>query len=167
MKKSQTTMRNDRKEEPLYELDILLRHLQEKNRINSSLSEQELLGCTITSIMVFSTLRFKDICRAIVIKQMKGAWTIQTSKFKESKRKEEAYEQMSKAVLMVMKAVYINKRETVTSIWKAAITKGIDQGATQQEIVRFSMHTDGSTIVQGHYDTNLNDKIREGLSNFE
>ncbi|KAA6393079.1 MAG: hypothetical protein EZS28_011397 [Streblomastix strix] len=162
MKKPQTLMRNDRKEELLYELDIRLRHLQEKNRINSSLSEQELLGCTVTSIMVFSTLRFKDIYRAIVIQQKKGAWTIQTSKFKEK-----AYEQMSKAVLMVMKAVYINKRETVTSIRKAAITKGIDQGATQQEIVRFSMHTDGSIIVQGHYDMNLNDKIRERLSNFE
>ncbi|KAA6389940.1 MAG: hypothetical protein EZS28_014529 [Streblomastix strix] len=162
MKKPQTAMRKDRKEEPLQELDILLRHLQEKNRINTSLSEQELLGCTVTSIMEFSTLRFKDIYRAIIIKQETGACTIQISKFKE-----EAYEQMSKSVLIVMNAVYRNKRETVTSIRKAAITKGIDQGATQQEIDRFSMHTDGSTIVQGHNDMNLNDKIRERLSNFQ
>jgi hypothetical protein len=33
---------------------------------------------------------------------------------------------MSKAVHMVMKAVGINKKETVTSIRKASITKGID-----------------------------------------
>ncbi|KAA6368918.1 MAG: hypothetical protein EZS28_035556 [Streblomastix strix] len=74
---------------------------------------------------------------------------------------------MSKAVHMVMNAVGINKKETVTSIRKAFITKGIDQGATKQEIDRFSMHADGSGIVQGHYDMNLNDKIRERLSNFE
>ncbi|KAA6356505.1 MAG: hypothetical protein EZS28_047968 [Streblomastix strix] len=210
MKKPQTAMRKDRKEEPLYNLDIFLRYLQEKNPINTTLSEQEHLGCTVTSIMAFSTLRLIEIHRAKATKQEKGAWTIQTSKFKgigydvsltfrplsnksvcpttwisswlarrskenrnkclwwlQSKGKEETYEEMSKAVHMVMKAVGINKKETVTSIRKASITKGIDQGATKQEIDRFSMHADGSGIVQGHYDMNLNDKIRERLSNFE
>ncbi|KAA6388517.1 MAG: hypothetical protein EZS28_015955, partial [Streblomastix strix] len=210
MKKPQTAMRKDRKEEPLYNLDILLRYLQEKNQINTTLSEQEHLGCTVTSIMAFSTLRLIEIHRAKATKQEKGAWTIQTSKFKgigydvsltfrplsnksvcpttwitswlarrskenrkkclwwlQSKGKEETYEEMSKAVHMVMNAVGINKKETVTSIRKASITKGIDQGATKQEIDRFSMHADGSGIVQGHYDMNLNDKIRERLSNFE
>ncbi|KAA6367831.1 MAG: hypothetical protein EZS28_036641 [Streblomastix strix] len=66
-----------------------------------------------------------------------------------------------------MNSVGIEKKETVTSIRKSAIKKGIDQGATRQEIDRFSMHADGSGIVQGHYDRNLNDRIRERLSNFE
>ncbi|KAA6382799.1 MAG: hypothetical protein EZS28_021675 [Streblomastix strix] len=170
LKKPQTAMRKNRKEEPLYNLDILLRYLQEKNPINTTLSEQEHLGCTVTSIMAFSTLRLIEIYRAKATKQEKGAWTIQTSKFKgigydvsltfrplsnksvcpttwitswlarrnkenrkkclwwlQSKGKEETYEQISKAVHMVMNAVGINKKETVTSIRKASITKGIDQ----------------------------------------
>ncbi|KAA6363137.1 MAG: hypothetical protein EZS28_041337 [Streblomastix strix] len=131
-----------------------------------------------------------EIHRAKATKKEKGAWTIQTSKFKGigydvsltfrplsnksvcpttwiSSCKEETYEWMSKAVHLIMNAVGINKKETVTSILKGFITKEIDQGATKLEIDRFSMHADDSGIVQRHYDMNLNDKIRERLSNFE
>ncbi|KAA6379583.1 MAG: hypothetical protein EZS28_024892 [Streblomastix strix] len=74
---------------------------------------------------------------------------------------------MSKALHAVMNSVGIEKKKSVTSIRKSTITNGIDQGATRQEIDRFSMYADGSGIVQGHYDRNQNNRICERLSNFE
>ncbi|KAA6404083.1 MAG: hypothetical protein EZS28_000385 [Streblomastix strix] len=210
MKKPQTAMRKERKEELVFKLDITLRYLQQQFELNQELDEQKHLGCTVASIMAFSTLRLAEIHRASLTKEQKGAWSLHTPKYKgigvavsltfhpllnkavcpttwvspwltrrnrqneeqplwwlPSKKKIESYEKMSKAVHMVMNSVGIEKKETMTSIRKSAITKGIDQGATKYEIDRFSMHADGSGIIQGHYDRNLNDRIRERLSNFE
>ncbi|KAA6366274.1 MAG: hypothetical protein EZS28_038199, partial [Streblomastix strix] len=46
-------------------------------------------------------------------------------------------------------------------------SKSIDQGATIQEINRASRHKDGSSTVAVHYDMNLNDTVRDRLTNFE
>ncbi|KAA6361075.1 MAG: hypothetical protein EZS28_043398 [Streblomastix strix] len=182
MKKPQTTIRKERKEEPIFKLDIILRYLQQQFESNRELDEQEHLGCTVASIMAFSELRLAEIHRDSVTKEKKGAWSLHTPKYKGIRGAvSQTFRPLlnkavcpttwispwQKALHAGMNSVGIEKKETVTSFRKSAITKGIDQGATRQEIVRFSMYADGSGIVQGHYDRNLNDRIRERLSNFE
>ncbi|KAA6392963.1 MAG: hypothetical protein EZS28_011510 [Streblomastix strix] len=43
----------------------------------------------------------------------------------------------------------------------------IDQGASQQEVDRSSQHKEEAGTVAVNYDMNLNDKLRERLTNFE
>ncbi|KAA6402697.1 MAG: hypothetical protein EZS28_001768 [Streblomastix strix] len=81
--------------------------------------------------------------------------------------KASSYEYLSKAVHLVMSAAGVHKGNSVMSIRKSSITKTINQGATIQEISRASRHKDGSNTVAVHYDMNLNDTIRERLTNFE
>ncbi|KAA6386646.1 MAG: hypothetical protein EZS28_017830 [Streblomastix strix] len=66
-----------------------------------------------------------------------------------------------------MNAARISMKGTITSFRKAFITKGIDYWTTEQDIDRLPMHANGSGIVQGYYNRNINDKICERLSNFE
>ncbi|KAA6370685.1 MAG: hypothetical protein EZS28_033789, partial [Streblomastix strix] len=82
-------------------------------------------------------------------------------------KKVSSYEYLSKAVHIVMQASGVKKGNSVTSICKSSITKSIDQGATIQEINRASRHKDGPSTVAVHYDMNLNDTVRERLTNFE
>ncbi|KAA6397239.1 MAG: hypothetical protein EZS28_007237 [Streblomastix strix] len=55
MKKPQYATRKKRKEEPMYKFDILLRYIQGKFGYVEQLSEQEHMGCVISSIMTFTT----------------------------------------------------------------------------------------------------------------
>ncbi|KAA6354469.1 MAG: hypothetical protein EZS28_050004, partial [Streblomastix strix] len=210
MKKPLAATRKKRKEEPIYKLDILLKHIQERADIKQRLNEQEHLGCTISSIMAFSTLRLAEIHRSSVAKMEDNVWQLNTSIWKGDNydltvtfrplsnpkvcpttwlnswfglRREEdrdkplwwrpknkkvsSYEYLSKAVHIIMQASGVKKGNSVTSIRKSSITKSIDQGATIQEINRASRHKDGPSTVAVHYDMNLNDTVRERLTNFE
>ncbi|KAA6363174.1 MAG: hypothetical protein EZS28_041299, partial [Streblomastix strix] len=176
----------------------------------AQLPEIEVMGCVVSSILAFSTLRLAAVHRATATRLPDGAWQLHTTIRKtkvpkttvtfrplsnrdvcptfwlsnwfkrrnkkqqnqplwwlKGRKKEAIYEQLSKAVHIIMLDAGIEKSNTVTSIRKSSITKGIDQGATQQQINRFSMHADGAATVQFHYDMNLNDDIRERLAIFE
>ncbi|KAA6381391.1 MAG: hypothetical protein EZS28_023081, partial [Streblomastix strix] len=210
MKKPVAATRKKRREEPIYKLDILLKHIQERAEIKRKLSEQEHLGCTISSIMAFSTLHLAEIYRASVIQLEDNVWQLSASIWKgdnydlsvtfrplsnlkvcptswlsswialrneedrskalwwrPKNKKVSSYEYLSKAVHIVMEASGVVKEYSVTSIRKSQITKSINQGATIQEINRASRHKDGPSTVAVHYDMNLNDTIRERLTNFE
>ncbi|KAA6375853.1 MAG: hypothetical protein EZS28_028621 [Streblomastix strix] len=82
-------------------------------------------------------------------------------------KKVSSYVYLSKAVHIIMQASGVKKGNSVTSICKLSTTKSIDQGATIQEINRASRHKDGTSTVAVHYDMNLNDTVRERLTNFE
>ncbi|KAA6371437.1 MAG: hypothetical protein EZS28_033037, partial [Streblomastix strix] len=71
------------------------------------------------------------------------------------------------AANMVMKRADIQAKNSVTSMRESSITKRIGQGASQQEVDRASRHKEGAGTVAVHYDMNLNDKLRERLTNFE
>ncbi|KAA6370458.1 MAG: hypothetical protein EZS28_034016 [Streblomastix strix] len=187
MKQPSSAMRKEHKEEPIYKLDILLKHLQSKAQRLDQLPEMEFMGCVISSIMAFATLRLAEVHRATATPLPDGAWQLHTiiRKTKVPKttitfrplcnrdicpmfwKKEATYEQLYKAVNIIMQDAGIEKSNTVISIRKSSITKDIDQRATQQQINRFSMHADGAATVQFHYDMNLNDDIRERLAVFE
>ncbi|KAA6368547.1 MAG: hypothetical protein EZS28_035926, partial [Streblomastix strix] len=210
MKKPLAATRKMRKEEPIYKLDILLKHIPERAGMKQKLNEQEHLGCTISSIMAFSTPRLAEIYRASVVKMEDNVWQLNTSIWKgdnydltvtfrhfskpkvcpttwlnswfDLRRKEDrdkplwwrpknkkvsSYEYISKAVHIIMQASGVKKGNSVTSIRKSSITKSIDQGATIQEINRASRHKDGPSTAAVHYDMNLNDTVRERLTNFE
>ncbi|KAA6393149.1 MAG: hypothetical protein EZS28_011325 [Streblomastix strix] len=68
---------------------------------------------------------------------------------------------------MVMKGAGVQAKNSATSIRKSFITKSIDQGASQQEVDRASRHKERAGTVAMRYDMNLNDKLRERLTNFE
>ncbi|KAA6364454.1 MAG: hypothetical protein EZS28_040019 [Streblomastix strix] len=82
MKKPQTAMRKERKEELLFKQDIILKYLQQQFESNRELDEQELLGCTVASITALSTLLLAEIHRASVTKEKKGAWSLRTPKYR-------------------------------------------------------------------------------------
>ncbi|KAA6363624.1 MAG: hypothetical protein EZS28_040849, partial [Streblomastix strix] len=82
MKKPLAATWKKRKEELIYKLDILLKHIQERADIKQRLNEQERLGCTISSIMAFSTLRLAEIQRASVAKMEDNVWKLNTSIWK-------------------------------------------------------------------------------------
>ncbi|KAA6380421.1 MAG: hypothetical protein EZS28_024052 [Streblomastix strix] len=209
-KKPVAATKKKRREEPIYKLDILLKHIQERAEFKRKLSEQEHLVCTISSIIAFSTLRLAEIYRASVTQLEDNVWQLSTSIWKGDNydltvtfrplsnlkvcptswfsiwitlRKEEdrnnalwwrpknkkvsSYEYLSKAVHIIMEASGVVKGNSVTSICKSSITKSINHGATIQEINRASRHKDGPSTVAVHYDMNLNDTIRERLTNFE
>ncbi|KAA6361808.1 MAG: hypothetical protein EZS28_042665, partial [Streblomastix strix] len=84
-----------------------------------------------------------------------------------SRKKIASYEYLSKAVHMTMKGAGVQAKNSVTSIRKSSITKSIDQGASQQEVDRASRHKEGVGTVAVLYDMNLNDQLRERLTNFE
>ncbi|KAA6357318.1 MAG: hypothetical protein EZS28_047155 [Streblomastix strix] len=184
--------------------------LQERADIKQRLNEQEHLGCTISSIMAFSTLRLAEIHRSSVAMVEDNVWQLNTSIWKgdnydltvtfrplsnpkvcpttwlnswfglrrendrdkplwwrPKNKKVSSYEYLSKAVHTIMQASGVKKGNSVTSIHKSSITKSINQGATIQEINRASRHKDGPSTVAVHYDMNLNDTVRERLTNFE
>ncbi|KAA6373436.1 MAG: hypothetical protein EZS28_031036 [Streblomastix strix] len=210
MKQPSSALRKEHKEEPIYKLDILLKHLQSKAQRLDQLPEMEFMGSVISSIMAFATLRLAEVHRDTATPLPDGAWQLHTiirktkvpkttitfrplcnrdicpmfwlsNWFKrrnkkqqnqplwwhKSRKKEATYEQLYKAVNIIMQEAGIEKQNTVISIRKSSITKDIDQRATQQQINRFSMHADGAATVQFHYDMNLNDDIRERLAIFE
>ncbi|KAA6396848.1 MAG: hypothetical protein EZS28_007624 [Streblomastix strix] len=210
MKQPSSALRKEHKEEPIYKLVILLKHLQSKAQRLDQLREIQFMGCVISSIMAFATLRLAEVHRATANPLPDGAWQLHTTIRKtkvpkttiafrplsnrdvcptfwlsnwfkqrnkkqqnqpllwlKGRKKEATYEQLSKAVHIIMQDAGIEKSNTVTSIKKSSITKGIDQGATQQQINRFSLHADGAVTVQFHYDMNLNNDIRERLAIFE
>ncbi|KAA6380866.1 MAG: hypothetical protein EZS28_023605, partial [Streblomastix strix] len=82
MKKTLAATRKKRKEEPIYKLDILLKHIQERAVIKQKLNEQEHLGCTISSIMAFITLRLAEIYRDSVVEMEDNVWQLNTSIWK-------------------------------------------------------------------------------------
>ncbi|KAA6386755.1 MAG: hypothetical protein EZS28_017715 [Streblomastix strix] len=210
MKKHQYATRKKRKEEPIYKLDILLRYIQSKFEYIEQLSEQEHMGCVISSIMAFATLRLTEIHRASATRNEDDSWQLDTTVqkgddydltvtfrpvsnrqicptawltsmfarmstddqtkplwWRESRKKIASYEYLSKAVHMVMKGAGVQDKNSVTSIRKSSITKSIDQGASQQELDRASRQKEGAGTMAVHYDMNLNDKLRERLTNFE
>ncbi|KAA6364713.1 MAG: hypothetical protein EZS28_039760 [Streblomastix strix] len=87
--------------------------------------------------------------------------------WRESRSKITSYEHISKAVHMVMKGADVQAKNSVTSIRQSSITKSIDQGASYQEVDRAFRHKEGTGTVAVHYDMNLNDRLRERLTNFE
>ncbi|KAA6361750.1 MAG: hypothetical protein EZS28_042724 [Streblomastix strix] len=68
---------------------------------------------------------------------------------------------------MITKGAGVQAKNSTTSIRKSSINKSIDQGALQQEVDRASRHKEGAGTVALHYDLNLNDRLRERLTNFE
>ncbi|KAA6396104.1 MAG: hypothetical protein EZS28_008368 [Streblomastix strix] len=74
MKKPQYATRRKRKEESIYMLYILLRLIQGKFRYIEQFGEQEHMGCVISSIMAFATLRLTEIHRAKATKNEDGSW---------------------------------------------------------------------------------------------
>ncbi|KAA6377834.1 MAG: hypothetical protein EZS28_026639, partial [Streblomastix strix] len=91
----------------------------------------------------------------------KGLWWLS------SKNREVSYEEMSKAVHQTLLEVGIPSGSTVTSIRKSSMTKSISQGATKTQINRATRHKKGTDTVAHLYNQNLNDDLREKLSNFE
>ncbi|KAA6393150.1 MAG: hypothetical protein EZS28_011326, partial [Streblomastix strix] len=79
MKKPQYATRKKRKEEPIYKLDILLRYIQGKFGYIEQLSEQEHMGCEISSIMAFATFRLTEIHRAKATKNEDCSWQLYIS----------------------------------------------------------------------------------------
>ncbi|KAA6363176.1 MAG: hypothetical protein EZS28_041297, partial [Streblomastix strix] len=78
-KKPLAATRKKKKKEPIYKLDILLKHIQERAVIKQRLNEQEHLGCTIFSTIAFFTLRLAEIYRASVVKMEDNVWQLNTS----------------------------------------------------------------------------------------
>ncbi|KAA6373230.1 MAG: hypothetical protein EZS28_031243, partial [Streblomastix strix] len=84
-----------------------------------------------------------------------------------SRKQIASYKYLSKTVHIVMKGAGVQAKNSVTSIQKSSITQIIDQAASQQEVDGDSRHKEGAGTVAEHYDMNLNDKLRERLTNFE
>ncbi|KAA6336714.1 MAG: hypothetical protein EZS28_052850, partial [Streblomastix strix] len=82
LKKPQYATRKKRKEEPIYKLDILLRYIQGKFGYIEQLSEQEHMGCVISSIMAFATLRLTEIHRAKATRNEDDSWQLDTAVWK-------------------------------------------------------------------------------------
>ncbi|KAA6374704.1 MAG: hypothetical protein EZS28_029770, partial [Streblomastix strix] len=210
MKKPQYATRKKRKEEPIYKLNTLLRYIQGKFGYIEQLSEQEHMGCVISSIMAFATLRLTEIHRTKTTRNEDDSWQLDTAVWKgddydltvifrpvsnkqicstaqlaswfvrrstsdqtkplwwcKSRKKIASYEYLSKAVHMVMNGAGVQAKNSVTSIRKSSITNSFDQGASQKKVDRASRHKEGAGTVAVHYDMNLNDKLRERLTNFE
>ncbi|KAA6354678.1 MAG: hypothetical protein EZS28_049795, partial [Streblomastix strix] len=83
------------------------------------------------------------------------------------KKRIATYEEASKAVHQIMAEAGIPDNPAVTSIRKSSMTKSIDQGATKTQINRATRHKKGTDTVAHHYDKNLNDNLRQRLSEFE
>ncbi|KAA6382053.1 MAG: hypothetical protein EZS28_022421 [Streblomastix strix] len=79
MKQPSSAMRKEHKEEPIYELDILIKHLQSKAQRLDQLPEMEFMGCVISSIMALTTLRLAEVHRATATPLPDGAWQLHTT----------------------------------------------------------------------------------------
>ncbi|KAA6365755.1 MAG: hypothetical protein EZS28_038719 [Streblomastix strix] len=77
------------------------------------------------------------------------------------------YEEASKAEYQIMAEAGIPDNPAVTSISKSSKTKSIDQGATKTQINRATRHKKKTDTDAHHYDKNLNDNLRQRLSEFE
>ncbi|KAA6372973.1 MAG: hypothetical protein EZS28_031501 [Streblomastix strix] len=82
MKISLAATRKKRKEEPIYKLDILLKHIQKRADIKQRINEQEHQGCIISSITAFPIFRLAEIHRASVVMMEDNVQHLNTSIWK-------------------------------------------------------------------------------------
>ncbi|KAA6394582.1 MAG: hypothetical protein EZS28_009886 [Streblomastix strix] len=73
-------------------------------------------------------------------------------------------EECSKEVHIVMKNAGIDKKFSVTTIRKVAISAMQNRDKTKIEIDRWSRHSESADTVRENYDVNNNDSIRKALS---
>ncbi|KAA6380222.1 MAG: hypothetical protein EZS28_024250, partial [Streblomastix strix] len=190
MKQIQAETRKVFMEESIWDLNDLLKVIEIEATHLTEITESKFMGCVMSSIMAFSTLRLSEIVRSSVNKLSNNEWQLSTSIWKGNEITSNNYfsqneesksityvlvgimtiataEQASKAVHCIMKLAGIDNSYSVTSIRSASITKAIAQGATMEEINRMSRHKDGPKTVQVFYDKNLNDEVRERLGSFQ
>ncbi|KAA6354106.1 MAG: hypothetical protein EZS28_050367 [Streblomastix strix] len=116
-----------------------------EQRDEGILTVTELRRVVITIFMVYSVLRLSEIQRAI-----------------ENKRSLTP-EECSKEVLIIMSNAGINKKHSVTTIRKVAISAMQNRNKTKIEIDRWSRHSEAADTVRENYDVNNNDSIRKAL----
>ncbi|KAA6367865.1 MAG: hypothetical protein EZS28_036609 [Streblomastix strix] len=73
-------------------------------------------------------------------------------------------EECSKEVHVVTSNAGIDKKHTVTTIRKVAISAMQNRNKTKIEIDRWSRHSEAADTVRENYDVNNNDSIRKALS---
>ncbi|KAA6381328.1 MAG: hypothetical protein EZS28_023146 [Streblomastix strix] len=73
-------------------------------------------------------------------------------------------EECSKEVHVVMSNAGIDKKFSVTTIRKVAISAMQNKNKTKIEIDRWSRHSEAADTVRENYDVNNNDSIRKALS---
>ncbi|KAA6367443.1 MAG: hypothetical protein EZS28_037031 [Streblomastix strix] len=82
IKKPQYTTRKKRKEEPIYKMNILLKQIQGKFGYIEQLSDQEHIGCAISLIIAFATLRLTEIHRAKATMNEDDSWQLDIAVWK-------------------------------------------------------------------------------------
>ncbi|KAA6389301.1 MAG: hypothetical protein EZS28_015174 [Streblomastix strix] len=82
MKKPQYASRTRREEQPKYKLCILLIYVQGKIGYIRQLGDQEHIGCVISSIMAFATLRLTEIHSAKATRNENGPSQLDTAVWK-------------------------------------------------------------------------------------
>ncbi|KAA6395019.1 MAG: hypothetical protein EZS28_009452 [Streblomastix strix] len=75
-------------------------------------------------------------------------------------------EKCSKEVYVVMSSASIDKKLSVTTIRKVAISAMQNKDKTKIEIDRWSRHSESADTVRENYDVNNNDSIRKALSEY-
>ncbi|KAA6397562.1 MAG: hypothetical protein EZS28_006917 [Streblomastix strix] len=210
MKKLYVGIRQQIKEEPIWQYNDLLKYVNEKAIAKYILSEKQHLRIVIALVVGYSTLRLAEGHRSVVKDMKDYFWQINSSMIKvhetqieiifrpvqnlnvcpteqlrswyERRSKNDknkpflqltekkwtaAYEEASNAVRWIMAEAGIPDNPAVTSIRKSSMTKSIDQGAINTQIIGATRHKKGTDTAAHHYDKNLNDNLRQRLSEFE
>ncbi|KAA6388084.1 MAG: hypothetical protein EZS28_016391 [Streblomastix strix] len=78
-----------------------------------------------------------------------------------------SYEYLSKTAQVVTKGADIQSWNSDSSVQKSSIIKSIYYGASKQEVDRTSRPKEKTSTIVVHFNINLNDGLRERLTNFE
>ncbi|KAA6358018.1 MAG: hypothetical protein EZS28_046455 [Streblomastix strix] len=187
MKKPQAGMRQKIKEEPVWQLNDLFRYVNGKAtaklaEVHRSIVKElkdgswqintSMIKVYETQVeIVFRPAQNLNVCPT---EWIRGRYVRRTKKEKNKpflwlieKQRVATYEEASKAVHQIMAEAGIPDNPAVTSIRKSYMTKSIDQGATKTQINHATRHNKGNDTVARLYDKNLNDNLRQRLSEFE
>ncbi|KAA6353281.1 MAG: hypothetical protein EZS28_051192 [Streblomastix strix] len=107
--------------------------------------------------MTFATLRLAEVHRAKATRNENDSWQLDTAavlRVEASQIQQSLYDSTSQ-----------ERRQLHICILRKLYS--FDQGASQQQVDRASRHKEGADTVALHYDLNLNEKLRERLTNFE
>ncbi|KAA6371962.1 MAG: hypothetical protein EZS28_032513 [Streblomastix strix] len=159
-------------------------------RDKGSLAVNELRRVVITEFMVYSVLRLSELQRAMLNRKCRITLKVVTNRTvcpitwfqaRNGKRKINTTdkdllrtnsenkrsltpEECSKEVHIVMNSAGIDKRHSVTTIRKVAISAMQNKNKTKIEIDRWSRHSESADTTRENYDVNNNDSIRKALS---
>ncbi|KAA6338832.1 MAG: hypothetical protein EZS28_052667, partial [Streblomastix strix] len=172
-KKIEERTRKVQKEEEIWDLSMLTTYIISLFKDKKKLKQEQKLAVVIIFVMIYSNLRLTE-------NETKGImpieWFINLDEREQLIAKDKVWikndkfetyttDRLSIFVRKIMKEAGIEEHQRVTTIRAAAITQAIQQGATSEEVNRWSRHANSADTIQRYYDKGNNRNIRNMFCN--